>query len=90
MTTVNLHELKAHLSEYARLVKNGETVLVCERNKPIGEFRPLQSSTVRQRPAPGLFRRQIKVTEDFFSADDELTGSFEGTAGEFQAKSQER
>ncbi|WP_009958457.1 type II toxin-antitoxin system prevent-host-death family antitoxin [Verrucomicrobium spinosum] len=77
MTTVNLHELKAHLSEYARRVKSGETVVVCERNKPIGEFRPLPTAASRLRPAPGLFRGQIQVTDDFFLVNDELAASFE-------------
>lgn len=77
MVTVNLHELKAHLSAYARRVKAGETVVVCERNKPIGEFRPLSAAMVReQRPAAGLFRGKFPVTDDFFAADKELAADF--------------
>jgi antitoxin (DNA-binding transcriptional repressor) of toxin-antitoxin stability system len=77
MLTANLHELKAHLSKYARRVKAGETVLVCERNKPIGEFRPLHANeTPSPRPEPGLFRTQITITDDFFAADEELAGDF--------------
>ena len=54
---VNLHELKARLSHYTRLVKSGETVIVCERNVPIAELRPLQGQDLEpvQRPEPGLF-----------------------------------
>lgn len=42
MTKVNIGELKTHFSAYARRVKQGETVIVCDRNQPFGELRPLQ------------------------------------------------
>jgi len=45
MIEVNLAELKARLSEYARRVKAGETVVVCDRNKAFGEFRPVSSGS---------------------------------------------
>ncbi len=34
MRIVNIGELKAKLSAHLQLVKNGEEVLVCDRNKP--------------------------------------------------------
>lgn len=77
MVTANLHELKAHLSAYARRVKDGETVIVCERNVPIGEFRPLPPRPAEKgRPAPGLFHDCIALGDEFFSADEELAGDF--------------
>ncbi|MEM9026101.1 MAG: hypothetical protein AAGB06_04110, partial [Verrucomicrobiota bacterium] len=36
-----MSDLKSHLSEYARRTKNGESFVICERNKPIAEFHPL-------------------------------------------------
>jgi len=78
MVTANLHELKAHLSHYARRVKAGETVVVCERNKPIGEFRPLPNETRRARPEPGLFRKEIAIPDEFFAVDERLTREFIG------------
>ncbi|MEM7672789.1 MAG: hypothetical protein AAF212_05555 [Verrucomicrobiota bacterium] len=36
-----MSDLKSHLSEYARRTKNGESFIICERNKPIAEFHPL-------------------------------------------------
>ncbi|MCB1227642.1 MAG: hypothetical protein KDK99_17630 [Verrucomicrobiales bacterium] len=74
----NLHELKTHLSAYAREVKKGETVLVCERNVPFAELRPLPSARKGKRRAPGLFKGQIKLGDAFFEADEELTAEFEG------------
>jgi prevent-host-death family protein len=39
---VNIRELKAHLSKYLRKVKEGHTILITERGKPIGRIIPEQ------------------------------------------------
>ena len=40
MKTVNISNLKAQLSAHIQLVKNGEEVLVCDRNKPVARIVP--------------------------------------------------
>ena len=40
MKVVGIKQLKARLSEYVRLVKAGETVLVTERDEVVAELRP--------------------------------------------------
>ena len=40
MKTVNIGELKAQLSAHIQMVKDGEEVLVCERNKPVARIIP--------------------------------------------------
>ncbi|MFZ0704899.1 MAG: type II toxin-antitoxin system prevent-host-death family antitoxin [Candidatus Korobacteraceae bacterium] len=40
MKTVNIGELKAHLSSHIQRVKRGEEVLICERNKPVARIVP--------------------------------------------------
>jgi prevent-host-death family protein len=40
MRTVNIAELKAHLSAHIQLVRDGEEVLVCDRNKPVARIIP--------------------------------------------------
>ena len=40
MTTVGIRELKSRLSEYLRLVADGELVLVTDRGRPVAELRP--------------------------------------------------
>ena len=40
--TVGTRELKSKLSEYLRRVKAGETVMVTEHGKPIGQIVPVQ------------------------------------------------
>ena len=49
MFRANIHQAKTHLSRYARRVKAGETMLLCERNRPFAELRPL--APARTKPA---------------------------------------
>lgn len=76
MANVNLYEFKSHFSEYARRVKEGETVILCERNVPIAELRPISKANREPRPAPGLFRDEISVGDEFFAADAEIERDF--------------
>jgi len=49
--TVNIADLKAQLSAHIQLVKNGEEVLVCDRNKPVARIVPcdLEDRTEQER-----------------------------------------
>src|SRR5437588_12111479 len=47
MKSVGVKQLKARLSEYLRLVRGGQTVLVTDRDEVVAELRP-----ARRRPAP--------------------------------------
>ncbi len=40
MRTVNIGDLKAQLSAHIQLVRDGEEVLVCDRNKPVARIVP--------------------------------------------------
>jgi prevent-host-death family protein len=40
MRKVNIRDLKARLSAHIQLVKDGEEVLVCDRNKPVARIVP--------------------------------------------------
>jgi len=48
MKAVGVKQLKARLSEYVRLVKAGETILVTDRDEVVAELRPAR----RQRLQP--------------------------------------
>ena len=76
MENVNLYEFKSHFSEYARRIKEGETVILCESNIPIAEIRPISHLKRERRPAPGLYQAEIFVGEAFFSADTEIARDF--------------
>lgn len=78
MISVNVHEAKAHLSEYLARVEAGETVVICRRNKPVAELRPIRPARKARRPI-GLAEGRIKVLPEFFEPlDDELLDLFEG------------
>ncbi len=80
MTQANLHEVKSRLAHYARLVKAGETVILCERNKPFAEIRPLPGAGS---PAPkrrlGLMKGSCPVGPEFFEADEEIQRDFDAS-----------
>lgn len=40
MRTVNISDLKAQLSAHIQFVRNGEEVLVCDRNRPVARIVP--------------------------------------------------
>ena len=48
MIRLNIHEAKTHLSKHLRRVKKGETIILCERNVPIAEIRPIKRRIVGQ------------------------------------------
>ena len=78
MIQININEAKAKLSKYTKMVKEGETVVLCERNKPFAEIRPLD----RKGSAPrvfGLSKGLFRVGPEFFKADAEIQKMFEGS-----------
>lgn len=69
MITINVHEAKAHLSHYLDEVEKGERVVVCKRNRPVAEIRPITPRTAKKRPI-GLGKGTFSVPASFF---DELS-----------------
>ena len=85
MTTVirvNIGEAKTHLSRYLARVRAGETVVVCRRNEPIAEIRPLAQQSSEPRPF-GLSRGRFSVPASFFDPlpDAVLDGFDSGAVG---------
>ena len=78
MIRVNVHEAKTHLSKYLTKLEKGETILLCRRNQPIAEIRPLAAKRKKPRPI-GLHEGQIKLGPEFFEPlPDELLAYFNG------------
>ena len=71
---VNIGEIKTHFSAYLKGVKNGEKVLVTERNKPVAKLVPLDEDDVyeseeEQLIAEGILRPPRStdpLPDDFF------------------------
>jgi len=73
VTTANIAELKNHLSDYLRMVENGEQIEVAKRNVPFALITPLP----RARPnatklgcALGSVEVKCDLTEPAMSDDD--------------------
>ena len=81
MIKVNLAEAKARLSQYLDSVERGETVILCRRNVPVAEIRPLPKPLTEPRPVgtdPDLV-----VPDSFFeSLPEDLLQAFEGVGSD--------
>ena len=64
MIRINVAEAKARLSHYLETVEQGETVILCRRNIPIAEIRPLPRQPREKRPV-GI-DRGMTVPASFF------------------------
>jgi prevent-host-death family protein len=64
MIKVNIHAAKTHLSKYLARVAAGETVLLCNRNVPVAEIRPVPRRRTTGRPV-GLARGTFQVPAAF-------------------------
>ena len=76
MTTININEAKTHLSRYAKLVKSGETVILCDRNKPFAEIRPLANQKKPKKRKLGQLSGKIEFSDDFWESDAEIEADF--------------
>lgn len=78
MITINIHEAKTHLSHYLDEVEKGERVVLCKRNRPIAEIRPIAPRPTEKRPI-GLARGTFAVPDSFFDElPDETLALFSG------------
>lgn len=80
MIKLNIHEAKTHLSRYLPALARGETILLCKRNQPIAEIRPIEQPSGNPRPI-GLAKDRFVVPETFFEPLSEAElDAFEGKA----------
>jgi len=77
MKKVNIYEAKAHLSALVDRVAEGETVLICRRNVPAAELRPIAKPRRTRRPI-GLVSGFTVPPFFFEPLPEELVAAFEG------------
>jgi len=78
MIRLNIHEAKTHLSRYLDRLVEGESIILCKRNVPIAEIRPLPRERGGKRPV-GLAAGQFKIPPEFFEPlPDDILTSFHG------------
>ena len=61
MQQLNINEVKTHRSGIPAQVKKGESVIICKRNKPITELKPIQKLKREKRPL-GLLKKNIPIS----------------------------
>ena len=78
MKRINIHDAKTHLSRYLEHVERGESFLVCRRNAPVAELRPVRRERTKARPV-GLAKGTFRVPATFFKPlPRELLEAFDG------------
>ena len=81
MTTLNINEIKTHFSSILAKVSNGETVIVCKRNVPIAEIKPIPTLPNKKRPIglAGKGYPDFKISDAFFEPlPDDIVTAFNG------------
>ncbi len=56
MQQLNINAVKTHLSGILAQVEKGETIVICKRNKPIAEIKPIRQQPKNKRPL-GLLKK---------------------------------
>jgi prevent-host-death family protein len=81
MIVVNTHEAKARLSEYLEAAASGERVLICKRNQPVAELRPVAAARTEHRPVGGAKGRLVVPDAFFEPLPADVLDDFEGKHG---------
>ena len=82
MLKLNIHEAKIHLSRYLPALEQGETILLCKRNVPIAEIRPLPKPRTEPRPLGLATDQGIELPKTFFDPlPADLLAAFNGENG---------
>lgn len=77
MIRLNIAEAKTQLSRHIERVEQGETILLCRRNVPIAEIRPLRPR--RSEPRPTGIDRGMEIPASFFDPlPEDLLEKFQG------------
>ena len=78
MNRVNIHDAKTHLSRYLAELKPGETLVLCNRNRPVAEVRSLRKKAAGK-PRIGVAKGEFVVPDSFFDPlPDEILSAFKG------------
>jgi antitoxin (DNA-binding transcriptional repressor) of toxin-antitoxin stability system len=73
---VNMREAKSKLSALAEKAWGGETVVIAKAGKPYLDLLPHKEGRCQR--APGRFKGQIHIAEDFDQTPEDVIEAFEG------------
>jgi antitoxin (DNA-binding transcriptional repressor) of toxin-antitoxin stability system len=86
---INIHEAKTHLSKYLEKIAKGHTVVLCKRNVPIAEIRPLPK-VVDRRKLFGMDKGKVIIPPEFFDPmTEEFPEHYETATPESMARERE-
>lgn len=67
MEKLNVREAKTQLSKYLSRIEAGESFVLCRRNVPIAEMRPLApDETASRRPEIGFAKGTFSIPDGLF------------------------
>ena len=80
MLRLNNHETKTHLPRYLARVEAGETIVLCRRNEPIAEIRPIRLATPHgTKRVFGMDEGKFELSDEFFTPlPDSAIAAFNG------------
>jgi len=64
MKTVNIGELKNHLSGYLQYVKNGEEIVIRDRSVPVARILPFRQGSAWEQEAQLIATGALKMPEE--------------------------
>lgn len=70
MKTVNVGELKNRLSAYLQYVRNGEEVVVKDRNTPVARILPFRNADLSEEEAQLVAEGKLKMPEKEMDWDE--------------------
>src|SRR5262245_66033416 len=77
MIKLNLHEIQTQISKYIEMVEASETVVVCKRNIPVAEIRPI-AKIKKKIPEIGWADSRFEMPSDFKAMSKETLLQWEG------------
>lgn len=81
VTRLAVKEAGATLSEYVDRLKPGDRILLCNKDRPVAEIRPLPVPSDQPGPV-GLGKGLTHIPDSFFAPlPEEILDSFEGRQG---------
>ena len=77
MRRVNIHDAKTNLSRHLAELASGEALVLCNRNQPVAELKPLWRKARKSRI--GAAKGELVVPDSFFEPlPEELLKAFNG------------
>ena len=74
--TVGIRDFKEQLSGHIKEVKNGATLVITERGKPVARLMPVGDENGGIASAFGVWRGKVQIADDFDELPDDVAEAF--------------